>query len=138
MADRVRRVSYCYLTTSNRVGQGAKIMEEFTKAGVNLLAFSGFPAKGRKSQLDFVAENTAVLRRIAKRHGWRPSKTKRAFLIQGQDRAGAAYGHHERLAREKINVTAADAICAGKGRYGMILWVKPKDYNRAAKVLRAK
>lgn len=82
--------------------------------------------------------DTATLRRLAKRHGWKLSKAKRGFLIQGQDRAGAAYGHHEKLARSKINVTAADAVCAGKGRYGMILWVKPKDYNRAAKVLRAK
>ena len=44
----------------------------------------------------------------------------------------------EKLADEKINVTAADAVAAGKGRYGMILWVRPKDYARAARVLRAK
>jgi hypothetical protein len=138
MADRVRKVSYCYVTTPNRAGHGAKVMAELTKAGVNLLAFSGFPAKDRKSQLDLVTDKTAALRRLAKRHGWKLSKTKRAFLIQGQDRAGAAYGHHEKLAREGINVTAADAVCAGKGRYGMILWVRPKDYSRAAKVLRAK
>ena len=138
MADRVRKVSYCYLKTSNRAGQGAKVMSELANAGVNLLAFSGFPAKGGKSQLDFITDDTATLRRLAKRHGWKLSKAKRGFLIQGQDRAGAAYGHHEKLARSKINVTAADAVCAGKGQYGMILWVKSKDYNRAAKVLRAK
>ena len=43
-----------------------------------------------------------------------------------------------KLADKKINVTAADAVCAGKGRYGMILWVKPKDFTRAARTLRAK
>ena len=31
-----------------------------------------------------------------------------------------------------------DAVSAGKGRYGMILWVKAKDYGRAAKALGAK
>ena len=138
MADRVRKVNYCYLTTSNRAGQGAKIMQELTRAGVNLLAFSGFPAKSGKAQLDLIAENIAGLRRIARRNGWRLSKTKKAFLIQGEDRVGAAYRHHERLAGEKINVTAADAVCAGRGRFGMILWVKPKDYSRAARVLNAK
>jgi len=29
-------------------------------------------------------------------------------------------------------------VAAGKGRYGMILWVNPKSYARAAKVLKAK
>ena len=28
--------------------------------------------------------------------------------------------------------------CAGKGRYGMLLWVKPKDYAKAARILKAK
>jgi len=38
----------------------------------------------------------------------------------------------------RINVTAADAVSGGKGRYGMIIWVKPKDYARAARALGAK
>ena len=36
--------------------------------------------------------------------------------------------------RGKI-VTAADAVCAGAGRYGAILWVKPRDVKKAAAVL---
>ena len=35
-------------------------------------------------------------------------------------------------------VTAADAVTAGRGRFGMILWVKPKDVGRAAKALGAR
>jgi hypothetical protein len=30
-----------------------------------------------------------------------------------------------------------DAISAGKGRYGAILWVKSRDVNKAAKALKA-
>ena len=66
MADRVRKVSYCYLKTSNRAGQGAKVMSELADAGVNLLAFSGFPAKGGKSQLDFVTDDTATPRQVTR------------------------------------------------------------------------
>ena len=46
--------------------------------------------------------------------------------------------HVQKLADERISVTAADAVAAGKGRYGMLLWVKPKDYARAARVLKAR
>ena len=35
-----------------------------------------------------------------------------------------------KLAAARINVTAVDAVCAGAGRYGAILWVAGRDYNR--------
>ncbi len=138
MADRVRKVNYVYLTVPNRAGQGAKVLSELADAGVNLLAYSGFPAGKGKAQLDLVPENMAALRRVARKKGWRLSKLKKGFLVQGNDDIGAVYRHIKKLAANKINVTAADAVAAGKRRYGMILWVKPKDYNRAARVLRAK
>ncbi len=46
--------------------------------------------------------------------------------------------HLQKLADAGINVTAADAVAAGKGRYGMLLWVKPRDYAQAARVLGAR
>lgn len=137
MADRVKKVSYCYLMVSNRAGQGTKVLETLRDAGVDLLAYSGFPSKG-KAQLDLIPENMAALRRVARTRGWRLSNVKKAFLIEGSDRLGAVHRHIARLADRKINIVAADAVAAGKGRYGMILWVKPKDYARAARVLRAK
>jgi hypothetical protein len=138
MADRVRKVNYCYVKVSARPGQGAVVLEEIQKAGVNLLAFSGFPIGGGKAQLDLVGDDMAALRRLARKNGWRLSKTKKAFLIQGEDRVGACYRQIKKLADQKINITAVDAVIAGKGRYGAILWVKPQVYARAARALRAK
>jgi hypothetical protein len=42
------------------------------------------------------------------------------------------------LAEGGVNVTAVDAVAAGAGRYGAILWVKPEDVKKAARLLRAK
>jgi hypothetical protein len=138
MADRVRKVNYAYVTVPNRAGQGEKVLHELRQAGVNLHAFSAFPAKAGKSQVDIVAEDMGALRRVAKRNDWRLSKTKKGFLVQGKDEVGAVHRLVRKLATARVNVTAADAITAGKGRYGMILWVKPKDYSRAARLLGAK
>ena len=137
MAHRVRKVNYCYVTVPSRSGQGANILGELKASGVNLLAFSGFPTKKGKAQLDLIATNMSPIKRVAKNNGWRLSKVKKGFLAQGNDEIGAAHWHLEKLAEQKINVTAADAVAAGGGRYGMIFWVKPKDYSRAAKALRA-
>lgn len=138
MPDRIRKVNYCYLSVPNRAGHGAKVLGELKDSGVNLLAYTGFPAKKGKAQLDLIPENMAALKRVAKKKGWRLSTTKKGFLVQGEDEVGAVHKHIDKLASEKINITAADAVSAGKNRYGMVLWVKPKDFNRAAKVLRAK
>jgi hypothetical protein len=138
MADRVKKVSYCYVTAPNRAGHGEKVLDALKEAGVNLLAFSGFPAKGGKAQLDMVAESMAPVRRMAKRNGWRVSKIKKAFLVQGRDEMGAVHRHVRKLGEAKINVVSAQAVAAGQRRYGMILWVRPKDYARAARILRAK
>ncbi len=138
MADRVRKVSYCYVTIPSRAGQGASVMGALREEGVNLLGFTGFPVRGRKAQLDLVAEEMTPIRRLARKNGWRLSKVKKGFLMQGKDDLGAVHRHLRKLADKKISVTGADAVAAGKGRYGMLLWVKKKDYNRAARVLKAK
>ena len=62
---------------------------------------------------------------------------KSGFLIRGKDQRGAIAVFMAKLARAKINVTAVDAVCAGAGRFGAILWVKQKDLVRAARVLGA-
>jgi hypothetical protein len=138
MADRVRKVNYCYAKVSARAGQGAAMLSKLRDAGVDLLAFTGFPIGGGKAQLDFVTEDMAGLRRVARKEGWRLSKTKKGFLVQGSDEVGACHRQLAKLADERINVTAVDALAAGRKRYGMILWVKPKDYARASRALRAK
>jgi len=138
MAYRVRKVNYCKMIVPSRAGQAEALLSAVKEAGINMHAFSGFPIKAGKSQLDFILDDSAALQRLAKKSGWRLSKTKKAFLMQGSDEIGAIHKIIKKLADERINVTAADAVAAGVGRYGMILWVKPKVYNRAARVLKAK
>jgi hypothetical protein len=138
MADSVRKVSYVALKVPARAGQGAAVLGALADAGVDLLAFTGFPDKGGQAQIDLVCESLARVRAVGRRRGWRLSRPKRAFLVQGSDEVGAVHRHVRKLAAAKINVTAADAVSAGRGRFGLILWVKPKDYARAAKALGAR
>lgn len=138
MASTVRQVDYFYVEAPNRPGEAARLLGQLEEAGINLLAFTGFPTRGRRSQIDFVPDDPRAFRRVARTAKWKLTGPKRAFLVEGDDRAGVLAGIMSRLAEAKINVTAVDAACAGKERYGAILWVKPADVRRAAKTLRAK
>lgn len=138
MSDRVMKVNYCYVTVPNRAGQGAKIFTAIREGGVNLLAHVGFPGRKGNAQLDFVAPNVSKIRTVARKNGWRVSKPKKAFMAQGSDKSGAVNRHFSRLADARIGVTAAAALAAGRNRYAMIVWVRPKDYARAARALKAR
>jgi hypothetical protein len=130
MTETVRLVDYFYVMVPNKPGEGARALAALREAGVNLLAFSGFP-QGRRAQLDFVPADAAAFKQTAKRAKWKPVGPKRGFLVQGDDRLGAVADLLERLARAKINVTAIDAVTV-EGRYGAILWVASKDVKKAA------
>jgi hypothetical protein len=136
MAETITRVDYFYIETPNKPGEAARALNAIKESGLNLLAFSGFP-KGRRAQLDFIPADSAAFAKCARKAGCTLSKKKSGFLIQGEDRIGAVADLLSKLADAQINVTAVTAVCAGENRYGAILWVKPPDLRRAAKVLGA-
>ena len=137
MPDTARRVAYHYVKVPDTAGEGLRILSALRDSGVNLLAYLGFPLGGGRSQLDLVPEDPEALEEAAARAGIMLSEAKRAFLIQGDDRVGAVADTTAKLAEASINVTAASATGVGASRYGMILWVAPADYERAAGALGA-
>lgn len=137
MATTVRKTTYFSMKTPNRAGQGARLLNALAAHGVNLLAFTGFPNAGR-AQVDFVPYDASGFTRAARRLGLKVSKRKTVFLVQGTDKAGAVAGVCGKLARAGINMVAMDAVAAGRGRYGAIFWVRPRDIGRTSRVLRAR
>jgi hypothetical protein len=134
MAETIRKVDYFYIETPNKPGEAAKALAMLSDAGVNLLAFSGFP-KGHRAQIDFIPENPELFKAAAKKAKLKFSAKKTGFLIQGEDRLGAIAEIMNKFATAKVNVTAIDAVTDGQGRYGAILWVKASDLQKAAKLL---
>lgn len=138
MPDEISKIDYYDATVPDKPGEAARILTALEQAGVNLIAFSGFPQGARKAQLDFMAEDSAALKKAARTAGLALGPRKTAFFVQGDDHPGAAAAISRKLGEVGINVTAMQTICAGKGRFGGLFWVKPPDVRKAAKVLGAK
>ena len=134
MAESIRKVQYFYVMAPDKPGEGARALQTLRDAGVNLLAFSGFPA-GKRAQLDFIPEDPAAFRAMARKAKWKVTGPKVGFLVEGDDRTGVMADLYAKLAAARINITASDAVIAGAGRFGAILWVKARDVNRTAKAL---
>ena len=132
----IRKADYYTMKVSQRPGAGAMLLGAMKKAGVNLLAFHGFP-EGGGAQVDFIPENSVKFRRAARKSGLRVSKRKTVFIVRGADRVGALTGVLGRLAKKRINLVALSAVTAGQGRYGMLFWVRKADVGRASRALGA-
>jgi hypothetical protein len=137
MADTIRKVEYFKASVPNKAGSAEKYLAALKDARVNLLAFTGFPRAGR-AQLDFVPESGAAFKKALRKAGLSPGRGKFAFLIQGGDRPGVLAETAGKLRAARINITTLDAVAAGGGRYGAILWVKARDVAKTAKVLGAR
>jgi len=133
MADKIRRVDYCYVEVPDRPGEAARVLTALREHGVSLLSVTAFPRAAGNAQIDLVA-GKGDLEKAAAKAGLKLSPKKQAFFITGADRPGAVAETFIKLAEAKINVTAANAAC-GQSGFGMILWVKPADVEAAAKAL---
>jgi len=136
MPDTIRKVDYYYITASDKPGEGARVLGALRDAGVNLLAVHAFPS-ARRSQIDVVPSDPAAFVNAAKAAGVKISKPKTVFLVEADDRAGAMAATLDRLGRAGVNVTATSAVRSGSGRYGALLWVKPRDVKKASETLGA-
>ncbi|HKB07522.1 MAG TPA: hypothetical protein VKF61_04490 [Candidatus Polarisedimenticolia bacterium] len=135
MADSIRRADYFHVHVADKPGEGARILGALKDSGVNLLSLTAFPDGKGTTQIDFVTESAEALAKAVKGLGLKLSDKKRAFLVQGDDRAGAAAQIFKKLADAGVNVHSANACAGGKGAFGMILWVRPEHYDKAAKAL---
>lgn len=137
MANTIRKVDYFSMKIPNKRGHAAAILKTLHQSGVDLLAFTGFP-NGSGSQIDFVPADTRAFQIAARRAQLKLRHKKSGFLVQGKDQPGAIARVLGKLAGARINVTAVDAVSAGKGRYGAILWVKQEAVARGKKALGAR
>jgi hypothetical protein len=135
MANIVRRIEYYYTVVPNQAGAGAKVFNALKTGGVNLIALNGFPTSTRRAQLNFVPSNRDAFLTAVQKARIKLVGPKVAFLIQGEDRVGAVASVLSKLGQAQINVTAMQAIATGAGRYGAILWVKPRNVGKTAQAL---
>ena len=137
MADAIRKVEYFSILVPNAPAKAFGVLSTLVSAGINLLACSGIP-RGRRAQIDVVPDDARKFKAAVKKAGLTFTPEKSGFMIQGSDRPEALTEHLKKLGDKGINVTGIDALSAGEGRWGAIIWVEQAAVRQAAKTLGAK
>ena len=135
MTNIVRSIDYYYTEVPNRPGAAAKVLNAFETADVNLIVYNGFPISGLRAQLVFVPTDRDAFSAAAQKAGIKLVGPNICFLIQGEDSVGAVAEIARKMGQARINITAIQAIAAGEGRYGAILWVRPRNVEKTAQIL---
>ncbi len=135
MSFSIRRVDYLYATVKDQPGEAYKLLSQLAALGVNLLAFSAIPTGPMRTQLTLFPEHTPQLMDAARKAGFSLDGPHRALLAQGDDKLGALAEVHEKLYEANINIYASNGVSDGRGSYGYIIYVRPEEYEAAAKAL---
>jgi hypothetical protein len=124
MAESIRKVQYLYVMAPDKPGEGARALQTLRDAGVNLLAFSGFPA-GKRAQLDFIPEDPAAFRAVARKAikatgpGWGSGRGDDRIGVMadlGAKLAAADQHHRERRGHRRRGSVRRDPLGQGPRR----------------------
>lgn len=135
MAYQISRVSYFTAVVEDRPGEAVRVLSQVAGLGIHLLGFTGVPIAPFQVQLTFFPAEPALLQDKEQVLGFELDGPYAALLVQGDDVLGSVSTLHEKLYQIEVNVYACSGVASGNGRYGYILYINPRDYERAVAAL---
>jgi hypothetical protein len=135
MAFNIRRVRYFYTTVEDQPGEAYKLLNQLADVGISLLAFTAVPVGPMRTQLTLFPDDPARMATEGKRIRMVLDGPHLALLVQGDDELGALAGIHAKLYDANVNVYASNGVADGKGSYGYVVYVRPEEFERAARAL---
>ena len=136
MAIDIKKIEYYNITVEGHVGEGSKLLSVFADVGVNLLAFKAVPLESMRTRFTLFPDDGMKMNDGAKKAGLNLDGPHSAVLVQGDDESGALADIYEKLSQADINVYESSGIANIKGSYGVILYVKQEDCEKAMAALK--
>jgi hypothetical protein len=135
MAFDIKRVEYYNIAVESHAGEASKLLSLFAGVGVNLLAFKAVPLEPRHTQFTLFPNDGLKMTEGAKKAGLELDGPHSALLIQGDDESGALADIYGKLSQADITVHESSGIADIKGGYGVILYLKQEDCEKAVAAL---
>jgi hypothetical protein len=132
----IKKVEYYNITVDGNAVEGYKLLAVFASVGVNLLAFKAAPFEHMCTRFSLFPDNSLKMKDGAKKAGLDLDGPYYALIVKGyDDESGECANIHEKLSQAGINVYESSGIANIKGSYGVILYLKPEDCEKAMMAL---
>ncbi|RPJ67767.1 MAG: hypothetical protein EHM20_17190 [Alphaproteobacteria bacterium] len=136
MALDVKKVEYFNITVDGDAGEGFKLLSVFSGVGVNLLAFKAVRAETKRTLFSLFPDDSSKIKTGAEKAGLNLDGPYAALIVKGyDDETGECANIHEKLFRANIDVYESSGIADIKGSYGVVLYLKQEDCEKAMAVL---
>jgi hypothetical protein len=133
-----KKVEFFNTTVEGDAGEANKLLNAFAKAGVNLLAFKAVPVSPGRTRFSLFPDKPEKMIEGAKKAGLKLEGPHTAVLVKSiSDEPGECAGIFGKLSRAGIHVYEAAGIADIKEGYGVVLYLKPEDCEKAAVALRS-
>ena len=137
MALEIKKVEYFNITIDSNAGEAYKLLSTFAKVGVSLLAFKAIPVKIKRTKFSLFPNNSSKMKDGAKKVGINLDGPHAALIIKSNsDEPGECAGIFEKLSQADINVYESSGIADIKDSYGVVLYLKQEDCDKALVALK--
>jgi hypothetical protein len=135
MALEVKRVEYFAVEVSDDIAAATTMLAKVAGGGADLLAYKAVRRGPGRTQFNLFPEDGSIFRDAAARAGLTLEGPHSAVLIRGDEEPGALSRLYEKLAHAGIRVQEASGIAHVKSGYGVILYLRSEDCDRAMAAL---
>jgi len=135
MALDIKQVEYYNITVNNHVVEGSKLLSIIAGAGVSFLAFKAIPLETMRTQFSLFPKNGSKMTEGALKAGLKLDGPYSALLIKGDEKSGALADIYKKLSQAGIQVDESSGIADINGGYGVVLYLKKEDCDRAIAAL---
>jgi hypothetical protein len=136
MSYNLKTVEYYNFTVEGHVGEGSKALVAFASVGIDLLAFKAVPLGSNRTQFTLLPEDGAKMNEGAQKAGLNLDGPYTALIIEGDEKAGALSVVYDKLSQAGIPVYESTGIAHIRGGYGVVLYLKPEDCDKAVAALK--
>jgi hypothetical protein len=136
MALDIQRIEYYSTIIEGHAGEESRLLALFAGAGVSLLAFKADRHEPMKIRFTLFPNEGQKMVEGAKKAGVILDGPHAALSIQGDDESGALADIFEKLSQAGISVDESNGIANIRGGYGVILYLKREDCEKALAALR--
>jgi hypothetical protein len=136
MALEILQVEYYNITVEGQIANAAELLSTIVGAGVDFHAFKAIPVEPNKTQFTLFAKDSSKMTDGAKKSGLKLNGPYSAVLIKGDEKAGALAEIYKKLSRAGIQVDEACGIADINAGYGVLLYLRQEDCDKAMSVLK--
>ena len=135
MTLKYRKVEYYNIVVQGHIAEGSRLLTTIADAGVDFLAYKAIPLEQNRTQFTLFPIEGSKMTAGAMKAGLKLDGPYSAVIITGDEKPGALAEIYGKLSQAGIQVEESSGIAHINGGYGVVLYLKQEDCDKAMAAL---